>query len=173
VTRHQEQGGGDLKSEIDFDPEGATFPFGAHLSIVEVDRDTGAVTPIRHVACDDAGVLVNPMIVDGQVHGGAASGIAHALMEEFAYDADGNPQTSNFMDYGIASAAELPTFERIPMETPTPRNPLGAKGIGESGSIGAAPAVHNAVIDAVAHLGVRHIEMPTTARRVWEAIANS
>ncbi len=170
VARHQDQGADVLKAEIDFDPEGATFPFGAHLSIVEVDRDTGAVTPIRHVACDDAGILVNPMIVDGQVHGGAASGIAHALMEEFAYDADGNPQTANFMDYGIASAAELPSFERIAMETPTPRNPLGAKGIGESGSIGSAPAVHNAVIDAVAHLGVRHIEMPTTPNRVWQAI---
>ncbi|MEM9562419.1 MAG: xanthine dehydrogenase family protein molybdopterin-binding subunit [Actinomycetota bacterium] len=170
ASRHHEQSGNDLKAEVDFEPEGATFPFGAHLSIVEVDRDTGAVTPVRHVACDDAGVLVNPMIVDGQVHGGTASGIAHVLMEEFAYDADGNPQTANFMDYGIASAAELPSFERIPMETPTPRNPLGAKGIGESGSIGAAPAVHNAVVDAVAHLGVRHVEMPTTPQRVWQAM---
>ena len=171
VASHLEESAGEaLRAEIDFTPEGATFPFGAHLSVVEVDRETGAVTPLRHIACDDAGVIVNPMIVDGQVHGGTASGIAHVLMEEFAYDADGNPQTANFMDYGIASAAELPSFERIPLETPTPRNPLGAKGIGESGSIGAAPAVHNAVIDAVAHLGVRHIEMPTTAQRVWEAM---
>ena len=174
VAGHVEQEAGeDLRAEVDFQPDAPTFPFGAHLSIVEVDRDTGAVTPIRHVACDDAGVIVNPMIVDGQVHGGAASGIAHVLMEEFAYDADGNPQTANFMDYGIASAAEIPSFERIPLETPTPRNPLGAKGIGESGSIGAAPAVHNAVIDAVAHLGVRHIEMPTTGRRVWEAMSSA
>jgi carbon-monoxide dehydrogenase large subunit len=171
VAAHLDGGGGErLRAEVDFDPKAPTFPFGAHLSVVEVDRDTGAVTPLRHIACDDAGVIVNPMIVDGQVHGGVASGIAHVLMEEFAYDADGNPQTANFMDYGIASAAELPSFERLPLETPTPRNPLGAKGIGESGTIGAAPAVHNAVVDAIAHLGVRHVEMPTTPQRVWSAI---
>ena len=177
VAQHVQQGAaGDdpaaarLRAEIDFDPEGPTFPFGAHLSVVEVDRETGAVTPIRHIACDDAGVIVNPLIVDGQVHGGAASGMALALMEEFVYDTDGNPQTANLMDYGIASAAELTGFDRIPLETPTPRNPIGAKGIGESGTIGATPAVHNAVIDAVAHLGVRHIEMPTTAHKVWAAM---
>ena len=161
-----------LKTVVDFNPEAPTFPFGAHLSVVEVDRDTGAVTALRHIACDDAGVLVNPLIVDGQVHGGVASGIAHALIEEFVYDSDGNPQTANFMDYGIASAAELPSFERLPMETPTPRNPLGAKGIGESGTIGATPAVQNAVIDALAHLGVRHIEIPTLPERVWTAMNN-
>lgn len=161
-----------LRTVVDFNPEAPTFPFGAHLSVVEVDRETGAVTPLRHIACDDAGVLVNPLIVDGQVHGGVASGIAHALMEEFVYDADGNPQTANFMDYGIASAAELPSFERLPLETPTPRNPLGAKGIGESGTIGATPAVQNAVIDALAHLGVRHIEIPTLPERVWTAMQN-
>lgn len=159
-----------LKSEIDFNPTAPTFPFGAHLSVVEVDRETGAVTPLRHIACDDAGILVNPLIVDGQVHGGVASGIAHALMEEFVYDDAGNPQTANFMDYGIASAAELPSFERLPLETPTPRNPLGAKGIGESGTIGATPAVQNAVVDALAHLGVEHIEIPTLPQRVWEAM---
>ncbi|MEM9650918.1 MAG: xanthine dehydrogenase family protein molybdopterin-binding subunit [Actinomycetota bacterium] len=162
----------DLRAEVDFKPEAPTFPFGVHLSVVEVDRETGAVTPLRHIACDDAGVLVNPLIVDGQVHGGVASGIAHALMEEFVYDAAGNPQTANFMDYGLASAAELPSFERLPLETPTPRNPIGAKGIGESGTIGSTPAVHNAVVDAVAHLGVRHIEIPTIAQRVWTAMNN-
>jgi len=161
---------GRLMAEVDFVPEGATFPFGTHLSVVEVDRETGAVTALDHFCCDDAGTIINPLIVDGQVHGGVASGIAHALMEEFAYDDSGNPQTANFMDYGLASAAELPSFTRIPMETATPRNPLGAKGIGESGTIGATPAVQNAVIDALAHLGVRHIEIPATAQRVWEAM---
>ncbi len=161
---------GRLMAEVDFVPEGATFPFGTHLSVVEIDRETGGVSAVDHFCCDDAGTIVNPLIVDGQVHGGVASGIAHALMEEFAYDADGNPQTANFMDYGLASAAELPSFTRIPMETATPRNPLGAKGIGESGTIGATPAVQNAVVDALAHLGVRHIEIPTTAMRVWEAV---
>jgi carbon-monoxide dehydrogenase large subunit len=166
----QQDGGEPLRTEIDFQPVGATFPFGVHLSVVEVDRDTGEVTILRHVACDDAGTLVNPLLVDGQAHGGIASGIAQALMEEFIYDEDGNPNTANLADYGLVSAAELPSFERIEQETPTPRNPIGAKGIGESGTIGATPAVQNAVIDAVAHLGVRHIDMPATAERVWRAI---
>ena len=161
-----------LRAEADFQPPGATFPFGAHLSMVEVDRETGQVKILRHIACDDAGTMVNPLLVEGQVHGGVASGIAQALMEEFVYDADGNPLTATFMDYGIISAAELPSFERIAQETPTPRNPLGAKGIGESGTIGATPAVQNAVIDALAHLGVRHVDMPTTPERVWRAIAD-
>ncbi len=159
-----------LHAEADFEPGGPTFPFGVHLSVVEVDREVGEVTVLRHVACDDAGTLVNPLLVDGQVHGGVASGIAQALVEEFVYDEDGNPLTPNFMDYALVSAAELPSFERIEQETPTPRNPLGAKGIGESGTIGATPAVQNAVIDAVAHLGITHIDIPTTGQRVWEAI---
>lgn len=162
-----------LLAETDFVPDGPTFPFGVHLSVVEVDRDTGAVTIVRHVACDDAGTMINPLLVEGQVHGGVASGIAQAFIEEFAYDQDGNPITANFMDYGLISAAEMPSFERIPQETPTPRNPLGAKGVGESGTIGATPAVQNAVVDALAHLGVRHIEMPTTAERVWQTISDA
>jgi carbon-monoxide dehydrogenase large subunit len=157
-------------AEADFQPDGVAFPFGAQLSIVEVDRETGEVTPIRHVACDDCGVMANPMLVAGQVHGGVASGIAQALMEEFVYDEDGNPKTANFMDYALVSAAELPSFERIPQETPSPINPLGAKGIGESGTIGATPAVQNAVVDALSHLGVRHVDMPVTAERVWSTI---
>ena len=162
--------GANLMAETDFNPPGATFPFGTHVSVVEIDSETGEVTVLRHVACDDAGVLVNPLIVDGQVHGGLASGIAHAITEEFSYDADGNPVTATFMDYGIMSAAELPSFERVEMVTPTPLNPLGAKGIGEAGTIGATPAVQNAVIDAVAHLGIRHIDIPATPERVWNAI---
>jgi carbon-monoxide dehydrogenase large subunit len=140
---------------------------------VEVDTETGSVAVLRHVACDDAGTIINPLIVDGQVHGGVAQGIAQALLEEVLYDADGNPNTANLADYGFISAAELPSFERVPMETPTPRNPLGAKGIGEAGTIGATPAVHNAVVNAVSHLGVRHIDMPCTAQRVWTAIQSA
>jgi carbon-monoxide dehydrogenase large subunit len=163
----------ELKAESDFQPPGATFPFGIQLSVVEVDRDTGQVTPLRHVTCDDCGTIVNPMIVEGQVHGGVASGIAHALGEVFVYDDDGNPLTANFMDYAIASAAELPGIERIPLETPTDRNPLGAKGIGESGTIGATPAVLNAVVDALSHLGVRHIELPCTPQQVWQHLQHA
>ena len=159
-----------LSAESDFKPEGSTFPFGSHVSVVEVDTETGAVSVRRHVACDDAGTIINPLIVDGQVHGGVAQGVAQALLEEVLYDDDGNPITSNLADYAFISAAELPSFERIPMETPTPRNPLGAKGIGEAGTIGATPAVHNAVVDALSHLGVRHVDMPCTPRRVWEAV---
>ncbi len=165
--------GANLMAEADFNPPGATFPFGTHVSVVEVDSDTGMVTVLRHVACDDAGVLVSPLLVDGQVHGGLASGIAHAITEEFSYDEDGNPVTATFMDYGIMSAAELPSFERVEMVTPTPLNPIGAKGIGEAGTIGATPAVQNAVIDAVAHLGIRHIDIPTTPERVWTAIQSA
>lgn len=170
ATHVAEAAGNPLRAEADFQPDSPTFPFGVHLSVVEVDRETGEVTPLRHIACDDAGVLVNPLIVDGQVHGGIASGIAQALVEEFAYDQDGNPLTANFMDYALVSAAELPSFERIEQETPTHINPMGVKGVGESGTIGATPAVQNAVIDALAHLGVRHIDIPTTAQRVWRTI---
>ncbi len=160
----------ELSSEIDFNPDGATFPFGTHVSVVEVDMETGAVTIDRHVACDDVGTIINPLLVDGQVHGGLAQGIAQALIEEFMYDEAGNPVTANFMDYGIISATELPSFERVAQETTTPLNPLGAKGVGESGTIGATPAVQNAVVDALAHLGVTHVDIPTTSQRVWDTI---
>ncbi len=159
-----------LEAEVDYVPEGATFPFGTHVCVVEVDVETGAVVVARHIACDDAGTIINPLLVDGQVHGGIAQGVAQALLEVIAYDPDGNPITSNLADYGFISAAELPSFERVPMETPTPRNPLGAKGIGEAGTIGSTPAVHNAVVNAVSHLGVTHIDMPCTSYNVWTAI---
>jgi carbon-monoxide dehydrogenase large subunit len=159
-----------LIADVDFQPEGATFPFGAHLAVVEVDTETGAVELRRLVAVDDAGRILNPLLAEGQRHGGIAQGAAQALLEEVVYDAEGNPVTSTFADYGIVSAAELPSFELVPMETPTPLNELGFKGIGESGTIGAGPAVQNAVVDALAHLGVRHVDMPATPRRVWTAI---
>jgi carbon-monoxide dehydrogenase large subunit len=148
-----------------------TFPFGAHLAVVEVDLDTGKSVLRRLVGVDDAGRLLNPVMAEGQVHGGMAQGVAQALLESMVFDEDGNPLTTNFADYAIISAAELPSFEVLHMETPTWVNELGAKGVGESGTIGAIPAVHNAVIDAVAHLGVRHIDMPLTPQRVWEAIS--
>ncbi len=174
AARAEEDSGGDpFVAETDFTPPGATFPFGVHLSVVEVDRDTGKVTPLRHVACDDAGVIVNPTIVEGQVHGGVSGGISHALMENFVYSDDGTPLTGNFMDYALPAATEFPSFERIPLETPTDRNPIGAKGIGESGTIGATPAVQNAVVDALAHLGVRHVEIPATPQRVWRTMRDA
>ncbi len=157
----------------DFNAPGPTFPFGAHLAVVEVDTETGAVTLTRLVAVDDAGTILNPLLADGQVHGGLAQGAAQALLEEVRYDEDGNPLTTNFMDYAVITATELPMFERIPMETPTPYNELGAKGIGESGTIGATPAVQNAVVDALAHLGVRHVDMPCTPERVWRALEDA
>ena len=157
----------------DYAAEGPTFPFGAHLAVVEVDTETGAVRLERMVAVDDAGTLINPLIADGQIHGGLAQGAAQALFEEMAYDEDGNPQTANLADYSVPAASEVPSFERIEMVTPTPLNELGAKGIGESGSIGSTPAVQNAVVDAVAHLGVRHIDMPCTPERVWRAIQSA
>jgi carbon-monoxide dehydrogenase large subunit len=159
-----------LEGISDFVQQASTFPFGAHCSVVEVDVETGGVTVLRHVCVDDCGTILNPLLADGQVHGGVASGIAQALIEEVVYDDAGTPLTSNFADYGIISPTELPSFERVPMVTPTPLNPLGAKGIGESGTIGSTPALQNAVIDAVKHLGIRHIDMPLTSKRVWAAI---
>src|SRR6056297_646995 len=165
--------GDDLAIDTRFDAGQATFPFGAHVAVVEVDVGTGQVKHLRQIACDDAGRVLNPMLLDGQIHGGIAQGAAQALLEEVRYDEDGNPVTSNLADYGMISATELPSFEVIHMETPTFVNPLGAKGIGESGTIGSTPAVQSAVIDAVSHLGVTHIDMPATSERVWQAIQSA
>ena len=165
-----EKGTGGLLHDEVINVAGATFPFGAHIAVVEVDTETGRVKHLRQVACDDAGKVLNPLLLDGQIHGGIAQGVAQALLEEVLYDADGNPTTSNLADYGFISAAELPSVEVIHMETPTPVNAIGAKGIGESGTIGSTPAIQSAVVDAVSHLGVKHIEMPCTAERVWRAI---
>ena len=156
--------------EGQYETDGATFPFGTHVAVVEVDSETGLATLQRLVACDDAGRILNPMLAEGQRQGGIAQGVAQALYEAVRYDVDGNPLTGNLADYGIPSMADLPRLEMVPMETPTPLNTLGAKGIGESGTIGATPAVQSAVIDAVAHLGVRHIDLPLTPERVWRAI---
>jgi carbon-monoxide dehydrogenase large subunit len=165
--------GAPLVAEHDFVQSGASFPFGAHVSVVEVDTETGRVQPIRHVAVDDCGRILNPMLVDGQVHGGLASGIAQALWEEMVYDEAANPLTSTLAEYGIPSAAEFPPFEVAHTETPSPLNPLGAKGIGESATVGSTPAVQNAVVDALSHLGVRHLDMPCSPERVWRAIQDA
>jgi len=148
-----------------------TFPFGTHLAVTEVDTETGQVRLVRHVTADDAGIVISPVLAEGQRHGGIAQGVAQALLEEFMYDADGNPLTGTLADYAAISAAELPSFELLQSETPTTINPLGVKGIGEAGTIGATPAVQNAVVDAVSHLGVTHIDMPTTPARVWAAVS--
>ncbi|HEX9516640.1 MAG TPA: molybdopterin cofactor-binding domain-containing protein, partial [Streptosporangiaceae bacterium] len=153
-----------------FTAPGATFPFGTHVAVAEVDTETGKAVLRRVITVDDAGVVLNPLLAEGQRHGGIAQGAAQALLEEVVYDAEGNPLTASFADYPIVSATELPSFELASMETPTSYNPLGVKGIGEAGTIGSTPAVQNAIIDAVAHLGVRHIEMPTTPMRIWRAI---
>jgi carbon-monoxide dehydrogenase large subunit len=168
---HEHEGG--LGSDTDFEHDGATFPFGAHVSIVEVDTETGRVRPLRHVAVDDCGRVLNPMIVAGQQHGGMVQGMSQALWEEFVYDADGTPLTSTFVDYTMPTAADTPSLEASNTETPTPLNPLGAKGIGESATIGSTPAVQNAVVDAVRHLGVKHIDLPCTPQRVWTAITQA
>jgi aerobic carbon-monoxide dehydrogenase large subunit len=162
---------GGLEAAEDFQASSPTFPFGAHIVVTEVDTETGHVRIDRVITCDDSGILVNPNVVEGQRHGGIAQGVGQALLEEIRYDEDGNPVTSNFADYGIISMAELPSFELTTLETPTPVNPMGAKGIGESGAIGSTPAVQSSVIDALAHLGVRHIDIPMTAEKVWRSLA--
>jgi carbon-monoxide dehydrogenase large subunit len=159
-----------LTANVKFIQDRPTFPFGSQLSLAEVDTETGKVTLLRHVTADDAGPILNPILFEGQRHGGIAQGAAQALLEEILYDADGNPLTSSLADYAAITAAELPSFELLTSETPTDLNPYGFKGIGEAGTIGATPAVQNAVVDAVAHLGVRHIDMPTTPEHVWTAI---
>jgi carbon-monoxide dehydrogenase large subunit len=162
-----------LRAQADFEMEDSTYPSGVHVAVVEVDTETGKAKLVRHVAVDDCGRRVNPMLVEGQIHGGIAQGAAQALFESFVYDELGNPLTSSLADYAMPSAAELPAFVTATLETATDRNPLGAKGVGEGGTIGAGPAVHNAVIDALSHLGVRHIDMPMSPQRVWRAIQDA
>lgn len=163
---------GSLVADKDFNAN-CSYPFGAHVAVVDVDTETGGVTLRRMITCDDAGTIINPIIVEGQRHGGIAQGVAQALLEEVTYDPDGNPVTSNFADYSIISMAELPSFELVAMETPTPNNPLGAKGVGESGAIGGTPAVQSAVLDALSGLGVTHIDVPITPQKIWTAIAEA
>ncbi|HEY6029678.1 MAG TPA: molybdopterin cofactor-binding domain-containing protein [Gaiellaceae bacterium] len=153
-----------------FDPPNCTYPFGTHIAVVEVDPETGAVTLRRYVAVDDVGKVINPLIVDGQVHGGIAQGVAQALWEGAVYDDQGQLQTGSLMEYALPKAEFFPTFELDRTETPTDVNPLGVKGAGETGTIASTPAVVNAVVDALSPFGIVHVDMPLTPERVWRAI---
>ena len=153
-----------------YDPPNLTFPFGSYIAVVDIDRGTGAVTLRRFVAIDDCGNIINPMIVEGQVHGGLTMGLAPALFEEISYDEAGNIQGGSFMDYLVPTAMETPKWETGNTVTPSPHHPLGAKGVGESATVGAPPAIVNAVVDALAHLGVRHIDIPITPEKVWKIL---
>jgi carbon-monoxide dehydrogenase large subunit len=163
---------GQLGASADIDQDGPTYPYGAHVAVVDVDSETGAVTLTNFTAVDDCGRVINPVVVEGQQHGGIAQGVGQALYEHITYDELGNPQANTLATYLVPSAADLPAFDVHTTETPTTINVLGAKGIGQGGAIGAAPAVQNAVVDALTPLGVRHIDMPLTPQRVYEAINN-
>jgi aerobic carbon-monoxide dehydrogenase large subunit len=159
-----------LEATYVYDPPNFTFPFGTHACVVEVDTETGKVEIARYLAVDDCGNVINPAIVDGQIHGGVAQGIAQALYEEAIYDEEGNLLTSSMMNYLVPSAAEIPSFELDRTVTPSPTNPMGVKGIGEAGTIASTPAVINAVVDALSHLGVTDVDMPASPETVWRAI---
>ncbi len=159
-----------LDSDATYDPDNFSFPHGTHLCATEVDTETGSVKIRSYVCVDDIGKVVNPMIVEGQVHGGLAQGIAQALYEEAVFDGEGNLVTGTFVDYLLPGAPDLPTFQTARTETPATSNPLGVKGVGEAGTIASTPAVVNAIIDAVRHLGVKDIEMPCSPERVWRAV---
>ena len=153
-----------------YDPTNFTYPFGCHICVVEVDSDTGKVTVKRMIAVDDVGNVINPMIVDGQIHGGLAQGIGQAMLEGVQYDNTGQLVNGSYMDYAMPRADDLPSFETDRKTTPCPHNPLGVKGAGEAGAIGSTPAVVNAVMNALWHKGVRDLEMPLTPERVWKAM---
>lgn len=161
---------GGLEAHSIFSPANATWPYGSHACLVEVDRDTGDVTIRRYVCVDDCGKVINPMIVDGQIHGGLVQGIGQAMFEDAIYDGDGNLLTAGMIDYPLVTATDVPLFELHRTVTPTDVNPLGVKGIGEAGTIGSAQTVVNAVVDALAEVGVKHVDMPLRPKRVWAAM---
>jgi len=162
-----------LEAQVSYDPPNFSWPFGTHICIVEIDEETGAVDVLKYVAVDDCGNQINPTIVDGQVHGGVVQGMAQALFEEAVFDADGNPLTSTLAEYLVPAASDVPSITTGHTITPSPTNPLGVKGIGEAGTIGSTPAVMNAVVDALSHLGVTNVEMPASPLRVWTAIEDA
>jgi carbon-monoxide dehydrogenase large subunit len=153
-----------------YDPPNCTFPFGTHVCVVEVDKESGEIEIVKYLAVDDVGNVINPLIVGGQIHGGIAQGLAQALYEGAYYNDDGQLLTGSLSDYAIPKASQVPWYELDSTVTPSPVNPMGAKGAGEAGTIASTPAVGNAVVDAVKHLGVRNIQMPMTPERIWEAI---
>jgi carbon-monoxide dehydrogenase large subunit len=169
-TNHPQGMEAGLEAVNYYDPPNLTFPFGSYIAVVDIDRGTGAVTLRRFVAIDDCGNIINPMIVEGQVHGGLTMGMAPALFEEIQYDDMGNIQGGSFMDYLLPTAMETPNWETDKTVTPSPHHPFGAKGVGESATVGAPPAIANAVVDALAHLGVRHIDIPITPEKVWNIL---
>ena len=159
-----------LEATYVYDPPNFSWPAGTHIAVVEVDTETGAVDLVRYIAVDDVGKVINPRVVDGQIHGGVAQGIAQALFEEAVYDEDGNLLTGSMVNYLIPSAAELPLYELGRTETPSRTNPLGVKGVGETGTIASTAAVINAVVDALSPYGITDLEMPASPERVWRAI---
>jgi len=159
-----------LEATSFFDPPNFTYPFGTHIAMVEVDADTGQVTLLRYIAVDDVGNVINPMIVDGQLHGGIAQGVAQALWESAEFDENAQLLTASLMNYGVPKARQLPFFELDRTVTPSPVNPLGIKGVGEAGAIASPPAVVNAVMDALSPFGIAHLDMPLTAPKVWRAM---
>src|SRR2546430_6391534 len=159
-----------LSDEAFFEPTNNTYPFGCHISMVEIDRETGEPTLLKLVAVDDAGHLINPLIVEGQIHGGLAQGIGQAMIEEVVYSEDGQLLTGSFMDYAIPRAIDLPRFELDATVTPTPVNPIGAKGVGEAGTLGSTPSVVAAVVDALSEFGVKHIDMMLRPEKLWRII---
>ena len=169
-TNHPQGMEAGLEAVSYYDPPNLTFPFGSYICVVDIDRGTGAVKIRRFFAVDDCGNIINPMIVDGQIHGGLSMGMAPALMEEITYDESGNNQAGSFMDYLVPTAMETPGWETDKTVTPSPHHPFGAKGVGESATVGAPPAIVNAVVDALSHLGVTHMEIPMTPERVWRVL---
>jgi carbon-monoxide dehydrogenase large subunit len=159
-----------LSATYFFEPKNFTFPFGTHICVVEIDKDTGEVKIVKYVAVDDCGKVINPMLVDGQVHGGIVQSIGQALYEEVVYDDQGQLVTGELMDYALPKASQLPWLETDRTETPSPVNPLGVKGVGEAGTIGATPAIVNAVVDALSPYGVKHLDMPVRPEKVWQII---
>jgi carbon-monoxide dehydrogenase large subunit len=159
-----------LSEEAFFEPTNNTYPFGCHISMVEVDRDTGELKLLRMVAIDDAGNLINPLIVEGQIHGGLAQGIGQAMIEEAVYAEDGQLLTGSFMDYAMPRATDFPRFELEATVTPTPVNPLGAKGVGEAGTLGSTPSIVAATVDALSEFGVKHIDMMLRPEKLWRII---
>jgi carbon-monoxide dehydrogenase large subunit len=153
-----------------FEPSNFTFPFGTHVCVVELDEETGEPKVTKYVAVDDCGNIINPLLVEGQVHGGLVQGIAQALHEEVVYDENGQLLTGSLMDYAIPRAHDFPEFELDRTITPSPVNPLGIKGVGEAGTIGSTPAVVNAIVDALAPFGVTHIDMPVRSEKVWRIL---
>ena len=169
-TNHPQGMEAGLEAVDYYDPPNLTFPFGSYICVVDIDRGTGEVKIRRFVAVDDCGNIINPMIVDGQIHGGLTMGMAPALLEEISYDENGNNQAGSFMDYLVPTAMETPRWETDKTVTPSPHHPFGAKGVGESATVGAPPAIVNAVVDALSHLGVRHIDIPITPEKVWKIL---